>query len=470
MGVALQVICKKFNLAATATRTKVLCIPRHPCGHCGGTYGSRAITRDIKGQAMRIFPIITAAIVSVALFFLVFQREKLLAFASGETEAVTETAPLVAHPAPADTAATVAERKVTVLVQRSSAQLIDSAILARGRTEAARQVDVRSETSGLVISDPLRRGAYVSKDQALCVLDEGTRQAQLKEAEARLMEAKSRLPEAESRLVEARAKLAEAEINGTAATKLSEGGFASDTRVAGATAAVESARAGVNSASSGVSAATAGILAAEAAVEQAKREIARLTLTAPFDGLLETDTAELGALLQAGAPCATVIQLNPIKLVGFLAETDVDKVSVGAMAQARLASGGEAIGRVTFLSRSADPATRTFRVEVTVANDGLTIRDGQTAELMIGTAGKPAHLLPASALTLDDNGRLGIRVVNAQTRAEFIPVTLQRDTVDGVWLEGLPEQVDVIVVGQEFVIDGVAVTPTYKDISKDEGQ
>lgn len=198
-------------------------------------------------------------------------------------------------------------------------------------------------------------------------------------------------------------------------------------------------------------------------VEAAEREIARLTLTAPFDGLLETDTAELGALLQPGSSCAVVIQLDPIKLVGFLAETDVDKASVGAMARARLASGRETAGRVTFLSRSADPLTRTFRVEVTVTNEGLNIRDGQTAELMIATAGTPAHLLPASALTLDDSGRLGIRAVTADSRAEFMPVTMQRDTVDGVWVDGLPEEVDVIVVGQEFVIDGVAVAPTYKD-------
>ncbi|WP_022704520.1 efflux RND transporter periplasmic adaptor subunit [Pseudorhodobacter ferrugineus] len=411
---------------------------------------------------MRIFPIITAAIVCAALFLLVFQREKLMAFAAGDVADVAAVPTVATGDATDDTG----ERKVSVLAQRSTAQQIDSAILARGRTEAARQVDVKSETSGLVVSEPLRRGAYVTQGQALCVLDEGTRQAQLKEAESRLIEAKGRLPEAESRLVEARARLVEAEINGTAAMKLNEGGFASETRVAGATAAVESARAGVNSASSGVSAAAAGIWSAEAALEQATRDIERLTLTAPFDGLLETDTAELGALLQPGASCATVIQLDPIKLVGFLAESDVDKVSVGAMAQARLASGGETVGRVTFLSRSADPLTRTFRVEVTVGNEGLNIRDGQTAELMIGTAGKPAHLLPASALTLDDNGRLGIRVVNAEMRAEFMPVTLQRDTVDGVWLEGLPETVDVIVVGQEFVIDGVAVTPTYKDVGQ----
>lgn len=419
---------------------------------------------------MRIFPLITAAIVSVALFFLVFQREKLLAFALGDGAPTTTAPEQVQDLPPAQADAGKAERTVSVLAQRSTAQLIDSALLARGRTEAARQVEVKSETSGLVVSEPLRRGAYVTAGQALCVLDAGTREAQLKEAQARLMEAASRLPEAQSRLVEAKAKLSEAEINGRAATQLSQDGYASETRVAATTAAVETARAGVSSADAGVSAATSGIRSAEAAVEAAEREIARLTLVAPFHGLLETDTAELGALLQPGAPCATIIQLDPIKLVGFLAETDVDKVSVGALAKARLASGREALGRVTFVSRSADPLTRTFRIEVTVTNEGLTIRDGQTAELMITTAGKPAHLLPASSLTLDDTGRLGIRAVSADNRAEFIPVKLQRDTVDGVWLEGLPETVDVIVVGQEFVIDGVALEVSFNDTTKGDGQ
>jgi membrane fusion protein, multidrug efflux system len=413
---------------------------------------------------MRIFPIITAAVVTSGLFFLVFEREKLLAFASGETIAAPDRAATALPPGQAQ--ADKDERRVSVLALRSTAQQIDSAILTRGRTEAARQVEVKSETSGLVISEPLRRGAYVTEGQALCVLDAGTRQAQLKEAQSRLLEAGSRLPEAESRLIEAKARLNEAEINGRAANQLKEGGFASETRVAATTAAVESARAGVNSAESGVSAATSGLRSAEAAVEAAEREIDRLTLSAPFHGLLETDTAELGALMQPGSQCAVVIQLDPIKLVGFLAETDVDKVSVGAKASARLASGRETAGRVTFLSRSADPQTRTFRVEMTVTNEGLNIRDGQTAELKIATAGKPAHLLPASSLTLDDNGRLGIRAVNADNRAEFMPVTIQRDTVDGVWVEGLPETVDVIVVGQEFVIDGVAVTPTYKDAAQ----
>jgi len=421
---------------------------------------------------MRIVPLITAAVVTGSLYMLVFDREYLLAFASGDTApAALDTANTGKTAPPLETSVAEkeamahpdGERHVSVLVQHSVAQVINNAILARGQTEAARQVNVRSETSGLIISEPLRRGTYVTASQTLCKLDPGTRIAASKEAGARLDEAKSRLPEAKARLSEARARLAEAQINDRAAAQLSQQGFASDTRVAATASGVESAKASVSAAQTGVQSATFGIRAAESAVEGAATELGRLTIKAPFSGLLESDTAELGALLQPGASCAIVIQLDPIKLVGFLAETDVDKVTVGAIAAARLASGRETTGRVTFLSRSADPQTRTFRVEVTVKNIDLGIRDGQTAELQIQTEGRRAHLLPASSLTLNDDGALGLRIVTPESRAKFVPVTLLRDTVDGVWLTGLPDAANVIVVGQEFVIDGVAVDVTYKE-------
>ena len=110
--------------------------------------------------------------------------------------------------------------------------------------------------------------------------------------------------------------------------------------------------------------------------------------------------------------------------------------------------------------------TRTFRVEIEVANGDLSIADGQTAEIVIGADGSLAHLLPQSALTLNDEGALGVRAVAAGNIVEFHPVTLIRDTVDGVWLADLPETLDVITIGQEFVRAGVKVAPTYAEISK----
>jgi multidrug efflux system membrane fusion protein len=271
------------------------------------------------------------------------------------------------------------------------------------------------------------------------------------------------VPEAEATIAEANARVREAEIEVTVASRLSQDGFASETRLVSAEAALEAANAGVQRASSAVTSAQAGIESAQAAVAAAEREIERLDIRAPFSGLLESDTAELGSLMQPGSPCATIIQLDPIKLVGFVPEADVDKVTVGAMAGARLASGEEVIGEVTFLSRSADETTRTFRVEVRVANEDLAIRDGQTAEILVASDGATAHLLPASALTLDNDGNIGIRSVTEGDIAQFMPVSVLRDTVDGIWVSGLPDTVDVIVVGQEYVTEGVPVVPTYEE-------
>ncbi len=436
---------------------------------------------------MRLIPILTALIVAVVLYAVVIERDRLMEFTRALSPAASADAPETQDTSePEEEGSETAvqlpvEGVVAVMAMRSTAQEVDSAVVLRGETQALREVDVQAESSGKVTSPPLRKGAFVEQGQVLCELDPGTSLANLAEAEgmlsearARIPETEARIPEAEARVEEARARLQEAEINQNAATKLSAGGFASDTRVAGAQAGTRSAEAAVSSAEAGLRAAESGmqgvdaaIQSAEAAVARAQTEIDRLTIRAPFSGLLETDTAELGSLMQAqggSALCATIIQLDPIKLVGFVPELGVSRVEVGAPAGARLTEGGDITGRVTFLSRSADPVTRTFRVEVTVPNPDLSLRAGQTAEIAIEADGALAHLVPQSALTLNDDGALGVRAVDNDGLAEFMPVEVLRDTTDGVLLTGLPEQVNIITVGQEYVTDGVPVAPSYEDV------
>ena len=425
---------------------------------------------------MRILPILMAIVVAFILYFAIIDRETARVFL-GISDAV-EAVETVETPT-SDTP--LKKALIKVVAQHSSAQQIDSAVVLRGQTEAARQVEVRAETSSTVISPPLPKGTFVEKGQLMCQLDSGTRgaslaeaKARLAEAKARLAEAKSRVPESAARVIEASARLEEAEVNQNAAARLSADGFATDTRVKAANAAVAGAAAGVEAAKSGLTAATSGIQSAEAGIESAiagvaaaDKEISRLQIRAPFAGLLESTTAELGSLLQPGSLCATIIQLDPIKLVAFAPETEVNRIEIGAPAGARLAAGGDDVrGVVTFLSRAADPTTRTFRVEIEVANADLAIRDGQTAEILIGANGASAHLLPQSALTLNNDGALGLRVIDGDGMVSFQPVQLLRDTVDGVWLTGLPDKLDVIVVGQEYVTAGVQVAPTFRELSQ----
>lgn len=403
---------------------------------------------------MKIAPLLAALLVIVALYFVVFQRETLVETLGFATE-TSEPLPDVEKPE--------SDGSVRVVAFASEAKLVESAVVMRGRTEAARQVSVAAETSGRVISSPLRKGAFVNEGDAMCQLDPGTREATLAEARARLAEAEGRVPEAQAAVAEANARIAEADINVNAARQLSQDGFASETRLISAEAVREAALAGLQRARTSITSARAGIEAAAAGVAAAEREIEQLTIYAPFSGLLETDTAELGTLMQPGSLCATIIQLDPIKLVGFVPETEVSSVAVGAMAQGRLNKGEPLAGRVTFLSRAADDTTRTFRVEIEVPNTDLSIGDGQTVEIIVAADGQTAHLIPQSSLTLNDDGLLGVRTISADSTATFMPVTLLRDTADGVWVADLPDAINLITVGQEFVTDGVRVTPTYSE-------
>ncbi len=377
---------------------------------------------------MRIVSILTALIVCVVLYLFIFERDRLTEGDMPEQEmAQTETreADDFAPPAQkAETETTV----VSVVTTLSTARALDSAVLLRGETEAARQVTVTAETAGRVISTPLRKGAVVAAGDVLCELDPGTREATR---------------------AQARAALAEAEVALANAQKLASGGYASETQVLSAEAGIESAR---------------------AALAQIDRDIENLTIKAPFSGLLESDSAELGTYLTGGASCATVIQLDPIKLVAYAPEAEVNKITVGAPAGGRLISGQEVMGQVSFLSRSADTTTRTFRVEVEIPNADAAIRDGQTVEMAISAAGQPAHLVPQSALTLDDEGEIGLRLVGDDNRVVFAPVQVLRDTREGIWVSGLPETVQIITVGQEFVRAGVMVDPHPAATEMESGQ
>lgn len=444
---------------------------------------------------MRLFSILAALVLSLVIYGLVFERQRLASLVSPDT---TEEAAISEDDTGDQTdlqqTGDTGHKPVGVVALQSIARDVETVVNLRGETQAFRQVDLSAETDGAVISEPLRKGAFIEEGDVLCRIAPGTREAVLAEMLARLAEAQAqvpaseaRIPESEARIeearaqaIEARARLREAEINYNAADRLSEGGFASQTRLAQTEAEVEGAKAqivsadaslkaaetGLESVSAEIEAARAGVESAQAAVAAARKELERLEMTAPFSGLLESDTAELGSFLMTGGRCATIIQLDPIMLVGFVPETEIGKVQNGSTATARLASGETVEGAVTFVSRSADPTTRTFRVEIEVANPDFQLRDGQSAEIKIAAQSAKAHLLPQSALTLSDEGILGVRLVTAESTARFHPLVILRDTVEGVLVTGLPDAANVIVIGQEFVSDGVPVAPSYREIGQ----
>jgi multidrug efflux system membrane fusion protein len=124
---------------------------------------------------------------------------------------------------------------------------------------------------------------------------------------------------------------------------------------------------------------------------------------------------------------------------------------------------GSADGKVTYIAATADDATRSFPIEISLPNADGKLKDGITSDATVNVGTVPALLLPQSVLTLDDKGVLGIRTVEDGNKVAFHAVNIVKDTREGVWVVGLPASINVITVGQEYVQPGQIVDAKTDD-------
>lgn len=303
----------------------------------------------------------------------------------------------------------------TVRVRTITAAARQQDVIVRGRTEALRKVTVRAETAGKVAAIRADKGAAVKKGDTICEINVDARRAMLEQA---------------------RATMTQRQLEYEASKTLQEKGFRSDTSVAGDLAAYQ---------------------ASKADVERMEKEFENTKIKAPFDGVIDDRMVDVGDYLAPGQACALVVALDPFLIVGRVSEKDVHFIQIGNSGWAKLVTGERVEGKVRFVAKSSDSATRTFRVELEVPNPEGRLRDGITAEMHIAAATVDAHRITPAILALDDRGQLGVRVVDEQRRVRFVRVTIIGDGPDGVWVVGLPRTVTIITVGQEYVSEGQQV-------------
>jgi membrane fusion protein, multidrug efflux system len=304
-----------------------------------------------------------------------------------------------------------------VAVQTFEEQPVRRVITANGRTAPARRVELKAEVDGRVVAVPAARGATVEAGEALVRLDERDRRLLLRTAEALLVQRES-----EHR----------------AAERLQERGFQAANEAAAAAARLEEAR---------------------STVETARLALEHTTIEAPFAGVLDQRPVELGDYVDAGEAVATIIELDPLIVVADITEAEIAELRPGMEGAARTVGGEELAGRIRYIAREADPATRTFRVELEASNPGDRVEAGVSTVLRLPLEPMPAHRLPASLLVLDDGGRLGVKLVDAADTVRFHPARIVRAEADAVWVAGLPDPARLVTVGQGFVRDGQKVMP-----------
>ncbi len=326
-------------------------------------------------------------------------------------------APTVDNPVPPAGADAAEPAPMQVRVRETVAAPVGREIVLNGRTAAARRVELRAEVIGRVMALPADRGAPVAEGEVVARLDRRDREAWLKQA---------------------RAAFAQAEAEYEAGRKLRQKDFYAETELAAKAAALEQAR---------------------AAVEKAALDLAHTDIVAPFAGVLDRRPVEVGDLVEVGDAVATLLELDPLLVVGDVAEVDARGLDAGMAGEAQLVTGEKVAGRVRYMAHEADGATRTFRVELEVPNPGHRLPAGTSAVIRLPLAPMPAHEVSSAALVLDDAGALGVQAVDDDGIVRFHAASIARAGPDSVWLTGLPERLRLITVGQGYVRPGQKVVP-----------
>jgi multidrug efflux system membrane fusion protein len=312
--------------------------------------------------------------------------------------------------------ARLAQALPQVRVQQMTAETVTREVVISGRTEPNRTLALRAEAEGVVQSIGTARGSPIKAGAVLARLDMRDRDSRLKEAES----------------LAAQRELEYVGIGNLIANK-----FATPVQQAQAKSALDSAK---------------------AAVERIKLEIAHINIVSPYDAVLQERSIEVGDFVRIGDKVAELVDIDPIIITGEVNEHEVSKLAVGTKGAAVTVDGMRHEGTVRYLAPKADSNTRSFQVELAVPNPGYKIRAGMTAELRLFADSIRIHKLSAALLSLADDGTIGVKVVDADSKAHFYPVKMEGAAAGGLQqVSGLPDSIRLITVGQAFVTDGQKV-------------
>ena len=343
-----------------------------------------------------------------------------------------------------------------------TSKLIDQSIELQGQTIHNKKIDVKSETSGNIDSIEFSRGDKVSQNAEMITIS-------LEDRNEKLLSAKKDLERLSKELIlneknrdnllrQNVERIELYEIEYASAKQLIDKGLSSKSKLSLASFNLANAKADKEDIKIKFESTLANLEAqisnVKSVLKNIKLDIDKTSIKAPFDGIISEKMVEETEFISLGTPLFTIIDLDPIKIEGYLSEFDINKVSVGTKAIIEDSNGIKKNGIISFISPSAETSTRTFEITIEADNKDLSYKSGITTKIIIKGSELKAHKIPPSILTLLDDGTVGGKAVDSDNNVTFYPTKTIKDTIDGMWVSGLPEKVNLIVSGQEYISIG----------------
>ena len=301
-----------------------------------------------------------------------------------------------------------------VIVKKLQKENFIKTLKFSGFSEASRIVIIKSQVEGKVSSKTFEKGKFYKAGSQLVLVDPEDKIAKLKEMEALLNQRKKEYEVAE---------------------KLFEKGFRSEVKLSESRTNFENAL---------------------ALFEKSQVELNNTKILTPFDSTIEDSYVELGDYVKKGDNIAKIVDIDPIFIKNNVTENEIGNLRLNQKTLIKI-SDKSYKGHINYISKTSDPLTRNFKVEIQINNANKKIISGLSSEVIVNLSEEDAYLIPSSLISLDNQGKIGVKVVK-EKKVSFLTVDIISDTGNGYWINSNSnknlEDYMLITQGHEYVTEG----------------
>ena len=310
-----------------------------------------------------------------------------------------------------------------VEVTKLNKEIFTKVLKFSGFSEASRIVTIKSQVEGKVSSKFFQKGLFYKAGSQLVLIDPEDKIAKVKEMEALLEQRKKEFEVAE---------------------KLYKKGFRSEVKLSESRTYFEKAL---------------------ALYEKSQVELNNTKILVPFDSSIEESYVELGDYVKKGDNIAKIVDLDPIFITLNTTEKEIQNLSLNQKAKV-IISNNEYKGMINYISKTSDKLTRNFKIQVKIDNKENKIISGLSSEVQISLPNKKAYFIASSLISLDNQGKIGIKAVK-NNKVFFLTIDILSDVGNGFWVNSNQdvnfEDFKIISQGHEYVISGEEVKTKYND-------
>lgn len=310
------------------------------------------------------------------------------------------------------------QKPIIVNVIQAGYQTLADKITAVGSLKALDTVKISAEIAGQVAQIDFVAGNYVKQGSALIQLDDAIYQANLKSAKA---------------------DLTLSSVNYKRTADITKQGLLPQQQLDTALADLQDK---------------------QADVDVKSKQVDKMTLRAPFDGLLGPRLVSIGDYIAVGQPLVTIVNINNLTLEYKVPENYLAQLQRGQKVQIKTNAYPKRnfVGTVSFISPTVDEDTRTIMLQATIPNDDHLLRPGLFVQLsqQLGAV-KQILVIPEECLIPTIDGDRVFTVVAGKAVSKPVKTGLR----NGRWVQvisGINAGDAVVSAGQQKLKDGAEVT------------